>query len=101
MNKHNSKKRVTRSKETDTRIKSPEYLGFRDKKSRQKKFYQTCRDTNRKYWTHNTEDYFVKQQAEKEKKEANSMGTPQKQLVDINDLVKGLKKKIDSNGESN
>ena len=48
--------------------------------------------------THNTDEYFVKDS--KSKKEANKMEDLQKEVNEMRNLVKGLKKKISSDSDT-
>ena len=61
-----------------------------------KKFCQICKDNNGKYWTHDTADCFFK----KPQREANTIETVHKEIDDLKDLIKDLKKKVDSDSDS-
>ena len=63
--------------------------------ARIKKFCQHCKDNNGKYWTHNTVDCYLK----KPSKEANAIKAVQKEL-DNKSLIKSLKKRLDSDSDS-
>jgi hypothetical protein len=105
--KESSKKSRKRGAEPDNKVASTKnthpYMGGRPgkfSKKKEKKFCQNCKDADGKYWTHDTDECFVKEKAEKAKKEANAMQNMQKQMAEMSDLVKGLKKKLESDGES-
>ena len=68
---------------------------------RVKKFCQYCKENNGKYWTHNTEECFMKDKANNVKKESNAMEDMQKEMNEMRNLVKGLKKKLGSDSDSN
>ena len=95
-----SRKRGTDSEDAGTKAKRPVYTGIRPGRGKVKKFCQNCKDSNGKYWTHDTDECFVKDKADKAKKEANAMDAMQKQMSEMSDLVKGLKKKLESDGDS-
>ena len=63
-----------------------------------KKFCQYFKDNRGKYWTHNTDECFVKDS--KSKKETNKMEDLQKEVNEMRNLVKGLKKKIGSDSDT-
>ena len=71
------------------------------KPNRVKKFCQYCKDNNGKHWTHDTDECFVKDKTNKAKKEANAMEDMQKELHEMKNLVKGLKKKMGSDSDTN
>ena len=64
--------------------------------ARIKKFCQHCKDSNGKYWTHNTADCYFKKPA----KESNAIEAVQKELNEVKDLLKSLKKRTDSASDS-
>ena len=64
--------------------------------ARIKKFCQHCKDSNGKYWTHNTADCYFKKPA----KESNAIEAVQKELNEVKDLLKSLRKRMDSASDS-
>ena len=64
--------------------------------ARIKKFCQHCKDSNGKYWTHDTADCYFKKPA----KESNAIEAVQKELNEVKDLLKSLKKRTDSASDS-
>ena len=64
--------------------------------ARIKKFCQHCKENNGKYWTHNTVDCYLK----KPSKEANAIESVQKELDEVKSLIKSLKKRLDSDSDS-
>ena len=64
--------------------------------ARPKKFCQHCKDNNRKYWTHNTEECYLKKPA----KESNAIEALQKEFSEVKDMLKSLKKKKGSDSDS-
>lgn len=95
-----SRKTETDSEETGTKAKRPVYTGIRQNKGKVKKFCQNCKDSNGKYWTHDTSECFVKDKAERAQKEANAMDAMKRQISEMSDLVKGLKKKLESDSDT-
>ena len=64
--------------------------------ARVKKFCQYCKDNNRKYWTHNTKECYLKKPA----KESNAIETLQKEFNEVKNMLKNLKKSKDSDSDS-
>ena len=68
---------------------------YRDSSSRAgktKKYCSHCKESDGKYWTHDTDQCFVKDKAAKAKKESNVIEAMQKELRDMKALYKKLKK---------
>ena len=63
---------------------------------RTKKFCQHCKDSNGKYWTHNTEDCYFKKPA----RESNAIKALKKEFNKLKDVLKNLKKHKDSDSDS-
>ena len=64
--------------------------------SRVIKFCQYCKDNNRKYWTHDTEECYFR----KPNKESNAIESLQKEFNEVKSLLKNLKKNKDSDSDS-
>ena len=64
--------------------------------ARVSKFCQYCKDNNRKYWTHNTEECYLKKPA----KELNAIEALQKEFNEVKNMLKSLKKSKDSDSDS-
>ena len=64
--------------------------------ARAKKFCHYCNYSDRKYWTHNTEEYYLKKPA----RESNAIKALQKEFNKVKSLLKNLKKNKDSDSES-
>ena len=64
--------------------------------ARIKIFCQHCKDNNGKYWTHNIADCYLK----KPSKEANAIKSVQKELDEVKNLIKSLKKRSGSDSNS-
>ena len=97
--KNISKKRgdnVEDPRKTKCPCKNDNYRGRNIPGNRIKKFCQHCEDNGEKYWTHNTDECFVG----KSKKEANKMEDLQKEVNEMRNLVKDLKKKISSDSDT-
>ena len=60
-----------------------------------KKFCQHCKENNRKWWTHNTEECYFK----KARRENNAMEAVHSEIDELKGLIKGLQKKMDSDSE--
>ena len=74
--------------------------GLNSQANRVKRFCQHCKDSNGKYWTHDTVDCFMKSRAERAHKETNQMESVQKELNEMRSLVKGLKRKLGSGSDT-
>ena len=85
-NKEGERKRPYAKMSGDTRQTSP--------KSR--KFCQHCKDSDGKWWTHNTEECYFK----KPRREANAIQAVHKEIDDLKGIIKSLRKKVDSDDDS-
>ena len=115
-NKEKEKKKDSSSKKTNTRKRGDDaddprgpkfpysrnsgYRGNSTPGGRVKKFCQYCKDNGGKHWTHNTDECFLKNKANKAKKESNAIEDLHKELNEMKNLVKGLKKKMGSDSDS-
>ena len=70
--------------------------GAKQPNSKGKKFCQICKDNNGKYWTHDTADCYFK----KPKKETNAIEAVHKEIDNLKDMIKSLKKRADSDSDS-
>ena len=84
-NKEGEKKRPYAKMSGDTRQSSPN----------DRKFCQHCKDSDGKWWTHNTDECYFK----KPRKEANAIEAVHKEIDDLKGLIKSLKKKVDSDDD--
>ena len=63
--------------------------------SKNRKFCQYCKDNNGKYWTHDTADCYFKKLA----KGANTTKKVQKELDEVKNLIKNLRKRSNSDSD--
>ena len=68
--------------------------------TRVRRFCQYCKDSNGKYWTHDTVDCFIKSRAEKAKGETNALEAVHKELNEMRSLVKSTKRKMGSDSDT-
>ena len=103
--KEASKKSRKRSSDAEdgSQTKRPVYkgVGRHGSQTKVKKFCKNCKESGGRYWTHNTEDCFVKDRAESRKKESNVMDKMQKQMIEMTGIIQALKSKLSSDGEYN
>ena len=64
------------------------------------KYFQYCKDSDGKYWTHITDKLFVKDKANKAKKESHVIETMQKEPHKMKAFYKNLKRPKDSISDS-
>ena len=103
--KESSKKSRKRSADAEdgTPAKRQKYKGVERSgkyKNNEKKFCKNCKESNGKYWTHDTDECFVKDRAERQKKESNAMDVMQKQMTEMTSVIQSLKSKLSSDGDS-
>ena len=84
-NKEGEKKRPYAKMSGNTRQSSPN----------NRKFCQHCKDSDGKWWTHNTDECYFK----KPRKEVNAIEAVHKEIDDLKGLIKSLKKKVDSDDD--
>ena len=70
--------------------------GGKQSNSRGRKFCQICKDSNGKYWTHDTANYYFK----KPNRETNTIEAIHKEIYGLKGMIKDLKKKADSDSDS-
>ena len=83
-----------RSKPLPTKV--PSEIPKSHSTPRVSKFCQYCKDNNRKYWTHNTEECYLKKPA----RESNAIKALQKEFSEVKDMLKSLKKNKNSDSDS-
>ena len=83
-----------RSKPLPTKV--PSEIPKSHSTPRVSKFCQYCKDNNRKYWTHNTEECYLKKPA----RESNAIEALQKEFSEVKNMLKSLKKNKNSDSDS-